>query len=313
MNYESLKQNLRGVAFTTAAPFREDGDELLLDQLTRNTEHILDAGGKTLIPCGNTGEYYSLTREERIAMVETTVDTAGDDCAVIGGVAGSTKEAIELIEAYDRVGADGVMVHDPDHTYIHQQGLVEYYQRLADSTDLGIVLYKRGPELSLPVLEELAPLENVVGLKYAVNDIKGFSEAVNALSDDLVLSTGIAERFAPAFALEGSEGFTTGIGSFVPEVSLALMDALQREDWERAREIRDLARPYENLREEAGPENNLVAANNVPAIKYGLQLAGLYGGPVREPIIELSEADKRRAEEYYEQLTEAELTAEANA
>lgn len=312
MNYESLKQYLRGVAFTTAAPFSEDGAEILHDELARNTEHITGAGGKTLIPCGNTGEYYSLTRDERIAMVETTVETVGDDGIVIGGVAGSTKSAIDLIEDYENVGADAVMVHDPDHTYIHQQGLVEYYRRLAESTDLGIVLYKRGPELSLSVLQELAPLDNVIGLKYAVNDIKGFSEAVDALSDDIVLSNGIAERFAPAFALEGSEGYTTGIGSFVPEVSLALMEALRREDWDRARELRDLARPYEDLREESGPDNSLSAANNVPAIKYGLELAGLYGGPVREPIIDLSETNKRRAEDYYERLTEAELVTSAN-
>jgi 4-hydroxy-tetrahydrodipicolinate synthase len=313
MSHERLKNHLRDVAFTTAAPFSEDGDELLYDELARNTEFVMEAGGRTFIPCGNTGEYYSLTDEERIGMVETTVDTVGDDGVVVGGVAGSTKEAIALIEEYERVGADGVMVHDPDHTYIHQRGIVEYYRRLAASTDMGIVLYKRGPELSTAVLEELAPLDNVVGLKYAVNDIKGFSEAVLEFSDDIVLSTGIAERFAPAFALEGAEGFTTGIGAFVPEVSLALMDALRREDWDRAREIRELARPYENLREEAGADNSFAAANNVPAIKYGLELAGLYGGPVREPIVELTEEDERRAEEYYERLTEADLTPGAEA
>lgn len=313
MSHERVKTHLRDVAFTTAAPFSEDGDEVLYDELARNTEFVMDAGGRTFIPCGNTGEYYSLTDEERVEIVETTVDTVGDDGVVIGGVAGSTKEAIDLIESYERVGADGVMVHDPDHTYIHQEGLVEYYRRLAASTDLSIVLYKRGPELSLPVLRELAPLDNVVGLKYAVNDVNGFSEAVVELSDDIVLTTGIAERFAPSFALEGAEGFTTGIGSFVPEVALALMDALRREEWERAREIRDLARPYENLREEPGPNNDLSAANNVPAIKYGLELAGQYGGPVREPLVELSPENKRRAEEHYERLTEVDLTRGAEA
>jgi 4-hydroxy-tetrahydrodipicolinate synthase len=150
-------------------------------------------------------------------------------------------------------------------------------------------------------------VDNVVGMKFAVNDINAFSETVRAVGDELVLTTGIAERFAPAFALEGAEGFTTGIGAFVPEVSLALQEALEREDWERACHLRDLTRPYEDLREEAGPDNDLSSANNVPAIKYGLELAGRYGGPVREPIIELSEADKRRAEQYYDAMVDAEV------
>ena len=310
MNHDDLKQHLRGVAFTTPVPFSEDGEEVLHNELKTNTQAILDAGGETLIPCGNTGEYYSLTDEERVNFVKTTVDTVGSDGAVIAGAAGSTSDAIDLIEQYENAGADGIMIHDPDHTYIHQQGLIQYYKRLAAATDLGIVLYKRGPELSLPVISELSTVDNIVGLKYAVNDIDAFSETVRETKGNIVLSTGNAERFAPAYALEGSEGFTTGIGSFAPKVCLALQRALEQEDWERALQIRDLVRPYEKLREKPGPNNNPSAANNVPAIKYGLELAGRYGGPVREPLVRLSQEDKRQAEQYYDQLAEFETITE---
>lgn len=307
MSYETLKENLRDVAFTTAAPFSEDGEEMLYDELERNTRAVMDAGGRVFIPCGNTGEYYSLSEEERIGMVRTTVETVGDAGTIIGGVGGSTKAAQQRIDAYADAGADAVMVMHPSHTYIHERGLIEYYRKLADHTDLGIVLYKRGPELSLSVLDALSTIDNVVAVKFAVNDIASFSKAVRTTSGDLVFSTGIAERFAPAFALEGAEGFTTGIGAFVPEVAVALMEALREKDWERAMRIRDLVRPYEDLREEPGPDNDLVAANNVPAIKFGIELAGRYGGPVREPIVELSEENKHRAEDYYDQITSADI------
>lgn len=307
MSYERLKQHLRGVSFTTAAPFSEDGNDVLYEEAARNSEAVLEAGGQSFIPCGNTGEYYSLSDEERLGLVESTLDVIGDDGVVVPGIGGSTKEAIEQMQAYEEAGADGVMVHDPDHTYVHSRGIVEYYKRLANATDLGVVMYKRGPELSLSAISELSTIDNVVGLKFAVNDVNAFSRAVRAVPGDIVFSTGIAERFAPAFALEGAEGFTTGIGSFAPEICLVLQNALEQEHWERALEIRDLIRPYEDLREESGPDNDFEAANNVPAIKYGLELAGLYGGPVREPLVELTEEDKQRAETYYERLTEAEF------
>jgi 4-hydroxy-tetrahydrodipicolinate synthase len=307
MTYENLKEYLRDVAFTTTAPFSEDGSDVLYKEAARNTEAVFEAGGRSFIPCGNTGEYYSLNDEERIRLVKTTVDVVGDEGVVIAGVAGSTKEVIEQTRAYKKAGADGVMVHAPDHTYVHSRGIVKYYERLADSTDIGIVMYKRGPLLSLSAVSELSTIDNVVGLKYAVNDIAAFSKMVREVPGDIIFSTGIAERFAPAFALEGAEGFTTGIGSFAPEVSLALQEALEAEDWERALELRDLTRPYEELREESGENNEFEAANNVPAIKYGLELAGLYGGPVREPLVELSDKDKRRAKTYYEQLADAEF------
>ncbi|WP_229504829.1 dihydrodipicolinate synthase family protein [Natrinema versiforme] len=299
MPYQQLKSDLRGVAFTNPTPFDEDGDEIRHDELAENIDHIVDAGGSLVIPCGNTGEYYSLTNDERVAVVETTVDAVDDQGSVVGGVGGSTKTAIELTNAYEAVGADAVMIMHPVHTYQHQRGLIDYYREIIESTDLGVVIYKRGPEVTLDLIRELATYENVVGVKYAVNDINGFSKAVSTTDADIVWSNGIAERFAPSFAIEGAEGLTTGIGNFLPEEVLAVMDAIRDEDWERVRSLRDCLRPYEDLREETGKDNDLDAANNVPVVKYGMELAGLYGGPIREPIVELTEDDKQRAERYY--------------
>jgi 4-hydroxy-tetrahydrodipicolinate synthase len=307
MGKRPLKEYLKGVAFTTTTPFTEDGEEVVYDELSRIIRSVMAAGGRTFIPCGNTGEFHSLTREERVQVVETSVETVGDEGAVIAGVGGSQKSVIEHVREYERAGIDGVMIHDLGHTYVHREGIVDYYRGVAASTDLDIVLYKRSGKLSLPVVSELSGIKNVVGLKFAVNDVDEFSRVVQEVSDDIVLSCGIAERFAPSFAMEGAEGFTTGIGSFVPEVSLALQDALERGDWERALEIRDLARPYENLRDGTGPGNSFTAANNVPAVKRGLEMAGLYGGPVRPPIVPLSPEDERRAEKYYDRLTESDV------
>lgn len=301
MEYEQLRSDLRGVAFTNPTPFTDDGQQVRHDALAENIEHLADAGARTVIPNGNTGEYYSLTDEERVACAGTAVESFGDG-SVVAGVGGSTKTARSLIEGYENVGVDAVMVMHPVHTYVHERGLLDYYERLAEATDLGVVLYKRGPELTHRVIDALSERENVVGVKYAVNDVRGFSAAVASVSGDLVWSNGIAERFAPAFAVEGATGYTTGIGNFVPEATLALMDALRDGDWERARELRELFRPYEDLRAEPGADSTIAAANNVPAVKYGMELAGLHGGPVREPLVDLSDADRERAREYYERI-----------
>lgn len=304
MDYPSLKDALAGVAVTLATPFTQDGDSVRYDELRNNAAFLVDSDVPTLIPCGNTGEYYSLSMDERRQIVEETVATVGGDAAVVAGAGGSTKEVLHLIEHYESCGADGVMVMHPSHTYIHRDGLFEYYETIASSTDLGVVLYKRGPELMDELIEELAEIENVVGVKYAVNDVNAFSSAVETVTADVVWSDGIAERFAPAFAIEGADGFTSGIGAFLPELPLALMDALRSEEWDRASRIRNLARPYEDLRESTGSNNPFTAANNVPAIKYGLELSGLYGGPVREPLTELTEEDKQRAEKYYHNIVQ---------
>jgi 4-hydroxy-tetrahydrodipicolinate synthase len=256
------------------------------------------------VPCGNTGEYYSLTDDERVEIVRTTVESVGS-ATVVAGAGGSTKTVLDLGNRYEAAGANAIMVMHPVHTYMHERGILEYYRRIADKTDLGVVIYVRGADITREILQELAVIDNVVGVKYAVNDVKAFSKAVSTVSEEVVWLNGLAERFAPSFALEGAEGFTTGIGNFVPEQTLALMEAIRNRDWARARELRDLIRPYEDLREEPGEDNTLSAANNVPAVKYGMELAGMYGGPVREPLVRLSESDKQRARDYFDEFRSA--------
>lgn len=311
--YETLRTNLHSVAFTTPTPFSDDGEQIQHEEIASNVRTLYDEGGRVFIPCGNTGEYYSLSQSERIEVVRSTVDALPDDATVIGGAGGSTKNAARLLEAYEEVGADAAMVMYPRHTYIHEQGLIDYYRTLADSTDLGIILYKRGPLLSETVLDELSTIENVVAVKYAVNDVKQFSRLVKTVSGDVVWLNGVAERYALSYALEGADGLTTGIGNFVPQPVLALSNALSAGDWARAEEIRDALRPFEDFREEDGGGVAFSSAKNVPVVKHGLDLQGLAGGPVRDPLVELSRGDRERVETYLERIERKDYSGVLNA
>lgn len=186
----------------------------------------------------------------------------------------------------------------PRHTYLREEGLIDYYEALAAATELGLVIYKRGPLLTERVLSSVAFLESVVAVKYAVNDVKMFSSLVKTVSGDIVWLNGVAERFAPAYALEGAEGFTAGIGNFVPAPVLTLLQALAEKDWDRARRIKTLLRPFEDLREEAGSGASFGSAKNVPSVKSGLDHQGSYGGPVREPLVDVSAEDWDRVDDY---------------
>ncbi len=159
MLHDELRESLRSVSFTTVTPFSDDGTRVLHEQLAENVRTLYDEGARVFIPCGNTGEYYSLAQQERVDVVRTTVEALPDDATVIGGAGGSTQNALELLTAYEAAGADAAMVMYPRHTYVHERGLIDYYRTLTEETDLGLVLYKRGPLLSETVLEELATID----------------------------------------------------------------------------------------------------------------------------------------------------------
>ena len=305
MDPRQLRSAFETVAFTTATPFTDGMTSLDHAGLRENLSHIYDAGGRLFVPCGNTGEYYSLTDEERIAVVETHVDATGPEATVVGGAAGNVPEVTRLASAYEDAGADAVMVMHPDHTYAHEEGLKSYYHRICDATDIGVVIYKRGPAVTRDVLLEMSERESVVAVKFAVDDVKEFAQTVEDADGDVTWVNGIAERYAVSFAIEGATGYTTGVGNFLPRATLALAEAIENEQWERARTIQRSLRPLEDLRDEPGDGSTLESGNNVPVVKQGLELADLTGGPVRDPLVELSASDRERLEEHYRRVAGA--------
>lgn len=254
------------------------------------------------IPCGNTGEYYALTDEERAAVVKTHVEATGPKATVAGGVVGNVPEVSRLASTYADAGADAIMVLHPDHTYVHEEGLKTYYHRICDETDLGVVLYKQGPDLPRGVIVDLSEREEVVAVKFGDADVKEFAQTVQDAGGELTWVNGIAERYALAFAVEGASGYTTGLGNFLPRTTLALYEAIENEHWERARTIQRSLRPLEDLRDSPGEGSTVAGGNNVPVVKYGMDLAGFEGGPVREPLVDLGMRGRERVERHYDRI-----------
>jgi 4-hydroxy-tetrahydrodipicolinate synthase len=296
-----VQERLRGGATGLLTPFDED-HEIDHDELAENASDLYDAGIRTFLATANISEYHSLSQQERIDSAETAVEALPADACVLAGVGGSTESAQDLIRAYDEIGVDAHMIMPLDHTYVHEKGVIEYYHKLDGVAEAPLVPYARGFDPSVTFLADMTRVDGVVGIKYAIEDPVKLGQAVSAGADDVVWVDGLAEPYAVSFWVEGIEGFSAGVSNFRPEVGLALFDALQNEDWELARELRNICMPYQNFRDETGTENTIPGAISVPVVKKGLELAGFNAGDVREPIRPLSAEDERRAEELYNQL-----------
>ena len=301
LSADQVRERLRGVAVGLLTPF-DDSLSIQADCLASNARTLYDEGIRTFLATANISEYHSLSQEERVEHARISVEALPDDACVLAGVGGSTADAQELIRAYERLGVDAMMVMPPDHTYIHEQGLLDYYRELGSVTEQPLVPYVRGFEPSVDYLVDLSRLDSVAGVKYAIEDPVKLGAAVERGADDVVWVDGLAEPFAVSYWAEGIEGFSAGVSNFRPEVGLALFDALQDENWERARKLRNICLPLQNLRDGTGQNNTIPGAISVPVVKKGLELAGLEGGAVREPIRPLAEEEAQRAEELYNQL-----------
>ncbi|QLC34734.1 dihydrodipicolinate synthase family protein (plasmid) [Halarchaeum sp. CBA1220] len=301
LSADGVRNRLRGVAAGLLTPFDDDLD-IEHAKIEANARDLHSQGIETFLAAANISEYHSLSQQERIDVTETSVNALPSDACVLAGVGGSTDNAVELIEAYDRIGVDAMMIMPPDFTYLHERGLLEYYRKLDAATDTPLVPYVRGFDPSVDYLADLTRVDGVVGIKYALQDAVKLGAGVSAGADDVVWVDGLAEPYAVSFWAEGVEGFSAGVSNFRPEVGLELFDALSAGEWARAREIRNVCLPYQRFRDESGDDNQIQGAISVSAVKKGLELAGLHGGNVREPICPLSTSDERRAEELYDRL-----------
>ncbi|WP_408960204.1 dihydrodipicolinate synthase family protein [Natrinema sp. 74] len=301
LSAEQVQEHLRSVAVGLLTPFDENG-EIEYEKITENAKALYEEGVRTFLATANISEYHSLSQSERIAAAEAALEGLPESACVLAGVGGSTAAAQELVREYEQLGVDAMMIMPPDHTYLHEEGLLEYYRELGANTERPLVPYVRGFDPSVDYLGKLTRLDSVVGIKYALKDSVKLGAGIEAGDDDVVWVNGLAEPFAVAYWAEGVEGFSAGVSNFRPEIGLELFDALSDEDWDRARELRNICLPYQNLRDEYGEDNELPGAVSVPVVKKGLELAGLHGGNVREPIRPLPDRIERKAEERYDEL-----------
>ncbi|MGX9886029.1 dihydrodipicolinate synthase family protein [Streptomyces sp. NPDC002276] len=286
--FEAQRAALADVVAIPVTPFAADGT---VDQDTHRTllRRLLDSGIGILTPNGNTGEFYALTPQERQLVTELTIDEAGTRAAVLVGVGHDVPTAIASARHARDHGARMVMVHQPVHPYVSQDGWVDYHRAIAEAVpDLGVVPYIRNAQLLGARLAELADdCPNVIGVKYAVPDAARFAAfARDAGLERFVWVAGLAEPYAPSYFSAGATGFTSGLVNVAPSVSLNMIEALRSGDYPGAMKVWEQIRRFEELRAANG------SANNVTIVKEALASLGLCRRDVRPPSKPLPESER---------------------
>ncbi len=280
---------LATVQVVPPTPFTPDRREVLPDRLGRLVRELRRAGVSVFIPAAGTGEFHSLAAEEAIACIRATREAA-PDAVVIAPVGLGVGHAIRVGAAAVEAGADALLVMPPVHPYLSDAGCRDYFQALFDALPLPFLAYKRGPAPSDNLLGELAATGRLVGIKYAVNEMDAFTRFAAAQRGKLRMYCGTAERYAPFFALAGAEGYTSGLGSVFPRLTLAMHRALRRDDAADAMRLLELLRPIEDYRARDGDSYNICA------IKHAVSLIGHDFGPPRPPQRRLTPAEQGELE-----------------
>ena len=274
-------------------PFRE-GYSLDLAAMKRLTEYYIEQKVPTVIVTGSTGEFFSLTDDERKQVQKTVADTvrnSGSDMTVIAGTSHSgTHMTSELTKQAEDIGADGVMVTPP---YYGTNGggfpvIQHHYDLVTRATDIGVVIYFSGavlwqvqdvianPKLMLDLVESCNG--HAAGFKDASGNFP-FYRAHSELLKGKVSTMGSRGMSYYLWGFDfGSPCFLTGLGNIWPKWEIDFYNHLlegQRDDAVSIVKEKDL--PF--LAVTGGTKRYWAC------VKALQEMIGLPGGPMRPPLV----------------------------
>ena len=273
----NLDAALTGISGILVTPYDTDG-EIAPAKLAPIIDRALGAGVHIPVVNGNTGEFYALTTDEAVTMVNEVCTMVGDRAPVLAGVGRGIRDACRLAKASADAGATALMIHQPPDPFVAPRGTVDYIKAVSDASGgLPIMLYLRNDAIGTKAIEALCAVPGVKGVKWATPNPLKLAEAKAACDPSIVWVGGLAEVWAPPLYAVGARGFTSGLINVWPERSVAIHAALDGGDYDTANRLIREMRAFEDIRAE---EMN---GTNVTGVKSALQALGMDCGPTRPP------------------------------
>src|SRR5471030_3304568 len=258
--------------------------------LTRLVNDLIAAGVHGLTPLGSTGEFAYLSREQREAVVQATIEAANKKVPVIAGIAStSMADAVAQAKTYQKFGADGILAILEAYFPLKDAQIESYFRAIADAVDIPVVLYTnpqfQRSDLALDVIARLSEHPRVRYIKDASTNTGRLLSIMNRCPSMKVFSA--SAHIPAAVMLIGGVGWMAGPACIVPRQSVRLYDLCRAGSWPEAMKLqRDMWRVNE-----AFARFNLAAC-----IKAGLQIHGYAVGDPVPPQAGLSADDRKVVE-----------------
>jgi len=280
--------SLDGVFPPIPTPFNTNGDidlNRLRDNLDRWNEQPLSG----YVVGGSNGEFVSLTPDERVEVVqEARVTIPSDRLLIAGSGMESTRATVELTLQMAEVGADAVIVVTPSYykRLMSAAALENHYCQVADVSPVPIILYSvpanTGVDLQLEAVVRLANHPNVAGIKDSGGSVAKIGAMVHETPEDFQVLAGSAGFLLGALAV-GAVGTVAALANIAGPELVEMLTQFQSGNLALA----------QKLQQRLIEVNTAVTTRfGVPGLKAALDMMGYYGGPVRSPLLPLSDEER---------------------
>ena len=219
-------RQFRGIYTVLITPFTPDGSAVDTAALRKLVNWQIEQGIHGLIPLGSTGEFLSISREERQQVVEICVAEArGRVPILIGTGAENTLDVIELSLEAEAMGADGVMIIPPFYSTPTDEELFEHYRRIGEALSIPIMVYNNpataNVDLLPSTLSRLSEIDAVTMVKESTLEVTRVRDIIELCGDRMTVFAGILGY--ESFWL-GAEGWVAVCSNILPKDSARLFE-----------------------------------------------------------------------------------------
>jgi 4-hydroxy-tetrahydrodipicolinate synthase len=281
---------LRGIIPPVVTPFTPD-QELDFPGLRRHIDLMLARGVHGIFVLGTTGEFYALEEWEKQRVVaDAMAHVANRSPVFVGTGAETTREVIRLTRMAEREGAAGVSVVTPYFLKPNQAELADHFRRVAESTNLPVVLYNNpatcgGVSIDPETVARLAELPNVVGIKDSSGDLQNTIEIIRQTSPETFSVLVGRDTLILAALQAGAQGAIPASCNIAPDLCVGIYESFVHGEFEAARQFQARLHPV-RMAMSLGTGNS--------AVKEAMALLGRGAGPMRAPVLPFGDAQKAK-------------------
>jgi 4-hydroxy-tetrahydrodipicolinate synthase len=276
----------QGSAVAIVTPFNENG--VNFEKLESLLEWHVKEGTDAIVICGTTGEATTMTEKERKDTIKFTIDVINKRLPVIAGTgSNNTAAAISMSKYAESVGADALLVITPYYNKTTQNGLIKHFKAINDEVKTPIILYnvpsRTGVNIAPKTLVKLSELSNITAIKEASGNISQIVQMKALCRDSIDIYSGNDDQVVSIMSL-GGIGVISVLANILPKT---VHEMAQKCLTNKFKEALDIQLNTLSL------ANTLFIETNPIPIKTAMNLMGLEVGPLRLPLCEMDENNKK--------------------
>ena len=293
----SVRDLLKGTGVALVTPFKKDGS-VDFESLQKLIDYVITEGVNYVVTLGTTGETPTLTREEKIEIVQFTYEKVSERVPVVVGIGGNdTRSVIKDLETYPLEKAIAVLSASPYYNKPSQEGIFHHYKEIAAASSKPILLYnvpgRTGSNITAETTIRLAnEVDNIHGIKEASGNMNQCMQILRDKPQEFLVVSG-DDNLALAQIACGMRGLISVAANCFAKDMSALVEAALQDDFTTARVLNNkLLMGYELL----------FAENNPAGVKAVLSEMGIIENYLRLPLVPLSPGIHNQIREYLPKL-----------